>query len=261
MKKILFILPLFVFLFLSSVRLTEAVCVPRLDDQCSGQVPFLCSADGSDYCCEGIAECSSEPPPPTCNNGERQYGETYCDPAQPQQAFTCNAGGSPVIIVQNCTSSEMCVEGEGCVARPAPSASQPGPTSTSQPPPPAPPDPLLPNDSFLILTNPLTVDAGNCSTLLECTIADPFGALRVVQFSRPGGILSALLPWLFTFAGLILFIMLLWGGFEMLSGAATPKSQEAGKQRITAALTGFALLFMSYWFAQIIEYIFGLNIL
>lgn len=84
---------------------------------------------------------------------------------------------------------------------------------------------------------------------------------RFFDFQTPGAFLNQLIPYLFTFAGLILFIMLLWGGFEMLSGAATPKSQEAGKQRITAALTGFALLFMSYWFAQIIEYIFGLNIL
>jgi hypothetical protein len=81
------------------------------------------------------------------------------------------------------------------------------------------------------------------------------------NLTTPGGILSALLRYLFVFAGLILLVMLIWGGFEILMGAAEPKSQEAGKQRITAALLGFLLLFASIWIAQIAEIIFGINIL
>lgn len=87
------------------------------------------------------------------------------------------------------------------------------------------------------------------------------GLAKMIQFQTPGGILNILIPYLFTFAGLILFVMLLWGGFEMVSGAATPQSQEAGKNRITAALIGFTLLFVSYWIAQLVEFIFGLSIL
>ena len=55
--------------------------------------------------------------------------------------------------------------------------------------------------------------------------------------------------------------MLSWGGFEMLTGAADPKAQEAGKQRITAAIIGFLLLFASYWLAQLVQAIFGISIL
>lgn len=82
-----------------------------------------------------------------------------------------------------------------------------------------------------------------------------------IRFQTPGGFLTLLIPYLFTFAGLILFVMILWGGFEMLMGAADSKAQEAGKQRITAAVIGFMLLFVSYWIAQIIQYIFGVNFL
>lgn len=77
----------------------------------------------------------------------------------------------------------------------------------------------------------------------------------------PRGIINNLLPYLFTFGGIILLVMIIWGGFEMLTGAADPKSQEAGKQRITNAVVGFALLFTSYWLAQLVETIFGVSIL
>lgn len=76
-----------------------------------------------------------------------------------------------------------------------------------------------------------------------------------------GTILSALLPYLYVAGGFILFIMMIWGGFEMLTGATEQKSQEAGKQRITTAIIGFILLFVSYWIAQILQIIFGIRIL
>jgi hypothetical protein len=82
------------------------------------------------------------------------------------------------------------------------------------------------------------------------------------QLSTPGGIVSRFLGvFAFPLAGLILFVMIVWGGFEMLMGAADKKSIDAGKQRVTAALIGFLLLFASYWIARIIEMMFGIQIL
>lgn len=88
-----------------------------------------------------------------------------------------------------------------------------------------------------------------------------FGGTPDDALTTPRGIIGRLLPYLFTFGGLILFIMLIWGGFEMLTGAANPKSQEAGKQRMTAAVIGFILLFGSFWLAQLVQTIFGISIL
>lgn len=70
--------------------------------------------------------------------------------------------------------------------------------------------------------------------------------------SSIGGIVSTFLNYAFVIAGLILFIMIIWGGFEMLSGAGDPKAQEAAKKRISAAALGFILLFTSYWIMQIL---------
>ncbi len=75
------------------------------------------------------------------------------------------------------------------------------------------------------------------------------------------GFISRLLQYIFPLAGLVLFVMLVWGGVEMLTGAASKKNLDAGKQRIVAALIGFLLLFATYWIAQIVEYITGVRIL
>lgn len=75
-----------------------------------------------------------------------------------------------------------------------------------------------------------------------------------------GTIVGTLLPYLLTIAGLILFGMLIAGGFTMLSGAANKESQENGKKMITSAFTGFVIIFLAYWIAQILQVIFQVNI-
>jgi len=102
--------------------------------------------------------------------------------------------------------------------------------------------------------NPLKIGAADCA-------GDPNCLDRTTEFSKPAGILSRALFFAFPIAGLILFVMLIWAGFEMLSGASTKKSLDAGKQRATSAIIGFFLLFVSYWIARLLEVIFGITIL
>jgi hypothetical protein len=81
------------------------------------------------------------------------------------------------------------------------------------------------------------------------------------DLSTPGGIVSRLLQFLFPLAALVLFVMLVWGGFEILAKSSQgTKALDAGKNRITAAVVGFILLFATYWMAQIIEAVFGIVI-
>jgi hypothetical protein len=47
----------------------------------------------------------------------------------------------------------------------------------------------------------------------------------------------------------------------MLAGAADKESQDKGKKMITSSLTGFLIIFLSYWIAQILQFIFKINIL
>ncbi len=82
-----------------------------------------------------------------------------------------------------------------------------------------------------------------------------------VDLSTPGKIISRILQFAIPLAGLILFVMIVSGGFEMVAGAAEAKSKEAGRERITAAVIGFILLFVAYWIAQLIQVIFRVQIL
>jgi uncharacterized membrane protein len=74
-----------------------------------------------------------------------------------------------------------------------------------------------------------------------------------------GDIISALLPYLFTAAGIGLLIYLILGGISMMLSRGDPKALEAAKAKITGALTGFIILFVSYWIVQIIGQVLGLT--
>lgn len=104
-------------------------------------------------------------------------------------------------------------------------------------------------------TDPITRD--DLDSINPLTITDsPYKE----QLSTPGGIISRALEFIFPLAGLVLFVMIVWGGFEMLSTAASKKSMDAGRQRITYAIIGYILLFASYWIIRIMEMMFGVNI-
>lgn len=80
------------------------------------------------------------------------------------------------------------------------------------------------------------------------------------RLSTPGGIISELLTYIFPLAGLILFVMIVWGGFEMMTSSVSGK-KDAGRQRVTTAIIGFLLLFSTYWIAQLMQAVFGIKFL
>ncbi len=90
---------------------------------------------------------------------------------------------------------------------------------------------------------------------------DPESVDKSEQFSTIGGFINELLKYILPFSFLILLIMLVWGGFDILTGAMNRQNVEKGKRKITYAIFGFILLFASYWIIQIIEYIFNISIL
>lgn len=79
--------------------------------------------------------------------------------------------------------------------------------------------------------------------------------------SSIGDIVSALLPYIFTIAGLILLVILIFGGMGLMTAAGDPKKIEAAKGRITMALVGFLIVFASYFIAQIVQVMLGVNFL
>lgn len=76
-----------------------------------------------------------------------------------------------------------------------------------------------------------------------------------------GDLLSAALPYTIVFAGMILTLFIVMGGYQLLTSPTNPQGQEAGKNKITWAIIGFLVIFSAYWIMQILEVIFGFNVL
>jgi hypothetical protein len=104
-------------------------------------------------------------------------------------------------------------------------------------------------------------DGPTAETMKFLNPLNMFNSPYAEQFSSPAGIINRALRFAFPLAGLILFVMIVWGGFEILSGASSKKSLDQARQRIFSAVIGFGLLFVSFWIIQIVEYIFNLAIL
>jgi hypothetical protein len=86
-----------------------------------------------------------------------------------------------------------------------------------------------------------------------------FGSQYFLGLIHLGDVISAIIPYVFFFAGTAMLLMLILGGFSLLTGANDPKKLEQGKQQITYAIVGFIIVFLAYWVVQLAARIFGLT--
>lgn len=76
-----------------------------------------------------------------------------------------------------------------------------------------------------------------------------------------GMLVSAIVKNAFVFAGIISFVLLIFGGFNVIVAAGDAKKAEQGKTAITGAVSGLLLVLGSFLIVQIIEVITGKQIL
>ena len=74
-----------------------------------------------------------------------------------------------------------------------------------------------------------------------------------------GDIISLVLPILISISGVILFLILVWGGINIMTSSGDPEKIKSGKSKITTSLVGFALLVFSYLIVKLISNIFGIG--
>lgn len=86
------------------------------------------------------------------------------------------------------------------------------------------------------------------------------GPLPAGRFTNLASLVTNALPIVFSVAGIILLLYLLWGGFDYLSSMGDPKKAESGQNKITNAVIGFIIIFAAFWIVQLIDYIFKLKI-
>lgn len=80
------------------------------------------------------------------------------------------------------------------------------------------------------------------------------------NLETPADILTFLLPLIFLLAGLILFFMLIAGGFGIFVSAGNPEKIKKSQSMIINALVGFLIIFGAFWIIQLLEYSLGLSL-
>ena len=75
-----------------------------------------------------------------------------------------------------------------------------------------------------------------------------------------GEFLSAILPNIYVVASLILFILLIAGGFAIIAAGDNPQQKGKGAKAVTSAVIGFIIIFASFWIIKLIEFITGVEI-
>ena len=96
-------------------------------------------------------------------------------------------------------------------------------------------------------------------------IANPFAGVVVPNsggklnpnFTNPGDIISQVLPFVFSIAGLGLLVYLVLGGLQMMTSRGDPKALQVAQAKITTALIGFVIIFLSYSLTILLGQIFG----
>lgn len=89
------------------------------------------------------------------------------------------------------------------------------------------------------------------SNLINITIPNFLGTGSSGSSLTVGLIILGLFPFIFQAAGLILLVYLVYGGYEIMTSQSDPKRIASGQQRITYAIVGFIIIFVSYWIVRL----------
>jgi hypothetical protein len=76
-----------------------------------------------------------------------------------------------------------------------------------------------------------------------------------------GGIVSGLISFIMIIAALVFFFMLILGGIQWMLSGGVKAGAEAARGIITAALIGLVIVFSAWAIVQLINAVFGVNIL
>ena len=101
--------------------------------------------------------------------------------------------------------------------------------------------------------------------LAEVIIGEEFkikekGIAETTGYGSIGEFISAILPNVYIIASLILFILLIAGGFVIIASGGNPEKKGQGGKAITSAIAGFIIIFVSFWIIKLIEFLTGIEI-
>ncbi len=92
-------------------------------------------------------------------------------------------------------------------------------------------------------------------------LSDPNVFSPADSFKTLGSVVNVIVANAFVLAGLISFVLLIFGGFSVIVAGGDSKKLETGKNAIMGAVIGLIVVVGSFWIVQIVETITGVKIL
>lgn len=87
------------------------------------------------------------------------------------------------------------------------------------------------------------------------------GSSATTEYSTTSNLINNILPNVYVAGGIVVFFMILFGGFTIIANAGDSHKIQEGSKTITSAIIGLLVLFASYWIIQIIQVVTGASIL
>ncbi len=81
------------------------------------------------------------------------------------------------------------------------------------------------------------------------------------EYTSASTLINNILPNIYIAGGLIIFMMIVFGGFTIIANAGNKDKTAEGSKTITSAIMGLLVLFASYWIIQLIQVVTGVQIL
>lgn len=84
---------------------------------------------------------------------------------------------------------------------------------------------------------------------------------RISEYANLFSIVSVILRNIYVIAAIILFVMILIGGLGMIISAGDAEKQKQSSKTLGSAVTGFLILFLSYWILKLIQFLTGVQLI
>lgn len=91
------------------------------------------------------------------------------------------------------------------------------------------------------------------------TIQSDAGLSNVGLNSKPSYFIIIALPYIFGAAGIVLILNIVTAGLKIMTSKGDPKALQGAQAKLTTSAVGILILFVSFWFVQIIMKFFGIN--
>jgi hypothetical protein len=82
----------------------------------------------------------------------------------------------------------------------------------------------------------------------------------VATIADLGSVIERVVGYALGLAGIVLFILLIIGGFNFITSGGDPKAAEGAKKTITSAIIGLIVILISYLILVIIKNITGVDV-